>query len=496
MFQLVATVGGLTERELRGTDFLALKVPGFCYGGAGVDIGNKRPGWILFMRNTPGAKVEEFKWYISNILIPGINGHRKEFDNFDRELHNEIPKKLTSVASLDGDIPGLTACFELMQMFTDELIRLNKGNAARTGAEQACDLVKIFKLLRQLLPYYTVRDIPPEQCPIKMLIMNAFASDRLEGLNLSDNNKACIIDFCAVLVRILGQICTPTVVQDGFIENGMIDEKYKRFPDWDGILSTSKRDLTVEESANFDNNFNKTFECYEDNGEMDDNELDSIDVPDDLTPYGEVARREASIRQIHLKRCCSLNHPQIVSSKNEDKQRYRLKKLNTMQSENAKFMEKVGCYKEAIKVLNSMIESQNLGGGELRSYDDESKIKHCTLEMFATRQFTVQLMKAFVNARDPVKKMPKKGTLAEAKDGEQNLILKCFECKDKPNQFYLEDKVPHNAEALAKYGSYVSTALIHCNSTLLIVFIADCSNIHRSQRNNRLPWRKHDTSSF
>ena len=139
-----------------------------------------------------------------------------------------------------------------------------------------------------------------------------------------------------------------------------------------------------------------------------------------------------------------------------------------MQTENARFMEKVACYKEAIKVLNSMIESENLGSGELRSYDDESKIEHCTLEMFAARQFTVQLMKAFINARDPVTKMPKKGTLAGAKGGEPNLILKCFECKDKPNQFYLEDKVPHNAEALAKYGSYVSTVLLRRNSTSLI----------------------------
>ena len=68
---VVVCVSGLSENELPGTDFLVLEVPGLCIGG-GSNVDNKNLGYVLFMRNTEGAKQEKFKWYQSTIFVPGV----------------------------------------------------------------------------------------------------------------------------------------------------------------------------------------------------------------------------------------------------------------------------------------------------------------------------------------------------------------------------------------------------------------------------------------
>jgi len=67
---IVACVSGLSEQELPETDFLEVEIPGFCIGG-GSNVAIKTPGYVLFMRDTPGAKQEKFKWYQQNVFVPG-----------------------------------------------------------------------------------------------------------------------------------------------------------------------------------------------------------------------------------------------------------------------------------------------------------------------------------------------------------------------------------------------------------------------------------------
>ncbi len=65
---LVICVSGLTECELPGAEFLAVKLPGLCIG-AGANVGIRQFGHILFMRNSDGAKQKKFAWYQQTILV-------------------------------------------------------------------------------------------------------------------------------------------------------------------------------------------------------------------------------------------------------------------------------------------------------------------------------------------------------------------------------------------------------------------------------------------
>ncbi len=109
-FPLVCTVTGLTEQDMpAGEEFLHVKVPGLCIGGGGVNVNNQEVGHLLLMRNTEGAEKKRFGLYQQEILIPGINDHRKRFAKFDGCTLNSIPDKLTTVTYCDGDFSQIDA---------------------------------------------------------------------------------------------------------------------------------------------------------------------------------------------------------------------------------------------------------------------------------------------------------------------------------------------------------------------------------------------------
>ncbi len=204
----VVCVSGLTEHELPVTDFLHLEVPGFCIGG-GANVTAEGVGHFLFMRDTPGAKQEKFKWYQKHVFVPGVNATRMEFDEFDATAWTEIPVKETAVVACDGDIPQLKAMLEELELYDENGIIFNKLNPAASATEQSADRNPIFKLIKEKLPSHTVRNIPPERCPMKRRVHKAFKSDKLSGLKLSHTKTEALIDFIAVFPGILSQTCTP-----------------------------------------------------------------------------------------------------------------------------------------------------------------------------------------------------------------------------------------------------------------------------------------------
>ena len=52
----------------------------------------------------------------------------------------------------------------------------------RSGVEQPADLARVFKLIKNLLPSHTVKNIPAERCPMKALMLDAF-KEQLVYLN-------------------------------------------------------------------------------------------------------------------------------------------------------------------------------------------------------------------------------------------------------------------------------------------------------------------------
>jgi hypothetical protein len=169
-FPLAVTVTGLTGWEMSGKDFVHVKIPGLCIGGGCVIVdSSEQCGHLFLMCNTERAEKARFKYYQEKILIPGINLQRKKYCDFDIAVGTSIPDKATAVAWCDGDLSQVYPVTQSAELFTENKIIANKQNAAQSGVEQPADLTPIFKIIKKIQPTHTVRDIPVDQCPMKIV---------------------------------------------------------------------------------------------------------------------------------------------------------------------------------------------------------------------------------------------------------------------------------------------------------------------------------------
>ena len=102
-----------------------------------------------------------------------------------------IPEKLTAVSYCDGDISQMDAIKSGTDLFIDNKVIANKQHASRSGVEQPADLAKVFKLIKNMLPSYTVKNVPAERCPMKASISCPRANKR--GINGTFENLQMIV---------------------------------------------------------------------------------------------------------------------------------------------------------------------------------------------------------------------------------------------------------------------------------------------------------------
>jgi hypothetical protein len=182
-FPLVCTVTGLSEREMpAGKEFIHVKVPGLCISDGGMNINNQEVGHLLFMRNTEGAEKKRFRWYQQEILMPGINDHQKRFAKFDASTTSSIPDKLTAVTYCDGDFSQIDAIKSSIVLFVDNKVIANKQHASWLAVKQAADVGKPFKLIKSMLPSYSVQHILANRCSMKALMIHAFKEQLNNGI--------------------------------------------------------------------------------------------------------------------------------------------------------------------------------------------------------------------------------------------------------------------------------------------------------------------------
>jgi hypothetical protein len=138
------------------------------------------------MQNTEGAKEKRFKWHQQEILIPGINDHRRVYGKFDASSGSSIPDKLTAVAYCDDDISQINVIKNSINLFIDKKVMANKQHASWSRVQQPADLARVFKLIKTLLPEHTVKNVPAERCPMNALMIDAF-KNKLDNLRLPSN---------------------------------------------------------------------------------------------------------------------------------------------------------------------------------------------------------------------------------------------------------------------------------------------------------------------
>ncbi len=160
---------------------------------------------------------------------------------------------MTAMTYCDGDFSQIDAIKSSFNLFTNNKAIANKKHASWSEVKQPADLAKVFRLIKNMLPSYTVKNIPAERCPMKALMSDAF-KEKLEDLNLAPNKRHSLIDFISTLSVMATKACTVKYIQHGFIEAGMIDINNLRYPVFDKIISTCQQTQSVEEYKNIENN--------------------------------------------------------------------------------------------------------------------------------------------------------------------------------------------------------------------------------------------------
>ncbi|KAL7545663.1 hypothetical protein ACHAWF_009011, partial [Thalassiosira exigua] len=264
--------------------------------------------------------------------------------------------------------------------------------------------------------------------------------DYLAGLNLSPVKTHALIDFISILPEALQKACTVGNVRHGFIANGTIDRHGMRYPSWNGILATCKRNIHVDEYERIFDTFPAYLKKFEEEGYADEDFHDNQGaVERDTNSRGEEVLRTAGITQEHMQRAKCLNHSFVCEQRNAEAKKHQRGKLEKMRLANSKHQEKVELNRDAVSILVKTMENEGLI--QEGSTHDESLLERCPLECFD--KLLLAQLKAFIIAHDEnlqkISDIPCRGKLKDAMerrndDGKPvNAILMAYRCRDKPN---------------------------------------------------------------
>ena len=132
-------------------DFIPLLLDSLCPGGYGV-TGSRSGGHILLIRRRKGAEEFRFRWIRDNILFPMMSLCRREHGGVDDRDGARLPEQARAIHWLDADTSLIRSITdnEGIQAYSNKNISANKHGAAATARQQSNDLIKTFRVEKQL----------------------------------------------------------------------------------------------------------------------------------------------------------------------------------------------------------------------------------------------------------------------------------------------------------------------------------------------------------
>ena len=91
-----------------------------------------------------------------------------------------------------------------------------------------------------------------------------------------------ILNFVSSVPEMTSKAVTRDNILHGGLENGIIDRKLQKYPDFDAILTTCKLDPTKEEYQLCVNSFPYLFKLYQVNGYVEDDVFGQLEFPMDI----------------------------------------------------------------------------------------------------------------------------------------------------------------------------------------------------------------------
>lgn len=224
-----------------------------------------------------------------------------------------------------------------------------------------------------------------------------------------------LIDFVSTQPEVLSQVATKRNIQHGFLENGLVCKLSKEFPDYSKLLATCKKNPSEDVWKRTLKAFLKLFAHQLQHGHLTDDILEQCGLPEDLDNNNQPVPCNATISQESWQRAKCLTH----------KHQKHFQELLRKEIDDAN---KKSLVNEANKI-GKILESNRLCKEKLASMQI---VDYNTATMQDFNKCTVDLLTGFIIARTPEildtgkLKMPKKGNIEMANNGEDCLILKAY----------------------------------------------------------------------
>lgn len=160
----------------------------------------------------------------------------------------EVPESMKAVFWFDGDNSQLAVAtsVEGIQMFNDLGVIACKHNAAGTGKEQAADLGNCFSLAKFKNKCTTVQHIHTSNHLLKKAL-----TDQLKTLSKANKfhhqKHAHIVDHFSKQPIVLALSTLSDNITSGWIANGIIDTKNRKYPVMKKIIATCKKIPTLDD---------------------------------------------------------------------------------------------------------------------------------------------------------------------------------------------------------------------------------------------------------
>ena len=410
-----------------------LKVEGLSMNGA-VCPDSKDYGYIVFLLKDPLAEQSRHSFYDENILQKFVKANIER-----RRILMGIPldsprKNHETVATWrDGDLPQINALLSSgrLDAANDQYMQYMKQSASRSNNEQAADLSSMFKIVHKLNSFYSSKDKP--LCQVQLLVEQQLNAE--PHLDLKYEMKKALLDFVGQIGSIMINAATPRIIKQGFLANGMIDEKTETCPGIDKMLGTLTRALSQTEMDLFDSNFSRLLQKQLNYGHITDHDYDEMGFPDDIGTDGGVIKRYSETDS--RKRACKLNHTFANNKRKEalfeQKRMEHTKKETLVRNIQAVLDSNKECESAIINYMShdDGIEVHNIVQAQMKHF---AKCTVARLVNFIFARVLTDLLSSDTKKtyfiQQSIRTLPNKRTLLEATQGMDCLILRAYNLRN------------------------------------------------------------------
>jgi hypothetical protein len=215
-------------------------------------------------------------------------------------------------------------------------------------------------------------------------------------LSLKSTKKNALIDFLSVIPEIATTACSKDNIKHGFIQAGIIDKEFNRYPVFNKILATCRQQPTIKEYRTVLESFKDFIKIMDKKGHIDEEQYDIRGIRTDKDINGQNVFRTAGIAQESFQCSKCLTHFHQVNMHLERLQIIKSNKTEKKATANMKHEELVHANKKVVELICSKL----LRDGIIDEGDEfcEELMKLCSMKILS--ELTNPQSEAFILACD------------------------------------------------------------------------------------------------